>query len=79
MDRVKKHFVANICHELRTPVSTIIGYGESPALKPVQRRAPGNFDRLVNNGQELSQLMDNLMNFSRMERTLSGAGSRSSS
>ena len=27
MDRIKKDFVANICHELRTPVSTIIGYG----------------------------------------------------
>jgi len=28
MDRVKKNFVANICHELRTPVSTIIGFSE---------------------------------------------------
>ena len=28
MDRVKKDFVANICHELRTPVSTIIGFSE---------------------------------------------------
>jgi signal transduction histidine kinase len=28
MDRVKKQFVANVCHELRTPVSTIIGYSE---------------------------------------------------
>ena len=28
MDRVKKDFVANLCHELRTPVSTIIGFGE---------------------------------------------------
>src|SRR5438445_10972477 len=27
-DRVKKQFVANICHELRSPVSTIIGYSE---------------------------------------------------
>ncbi len=28
MDRIKKDFVANICHELRTPVSTIIGFSE---------------------------------------------------
>jgi signal transduction histidine kinase len=67
MDRIKKDFVANICHELRTPVSTIIGYGEvlrDPLFKGDAREI---LDRLVNNGQELSSLMDNLMNFSRME------------
>jgi two-component system CheB/CheR fusion protein len=67
MDRIKKDFVSNICHELRTPVSTIIGYGEvlrDPLFKGDAREI---LDRLVNNGQELSSLMDNLMNFSRME------------
>ena len=67
MDRVKKDFVANICHELRTPVSTIIGYGEV-LLDPDFKGDPrGMLERLVNNGQELSHLMDNLMNFSRLE------------
>lgn len=67
MDRIKKDFVANICHELRTPVSTIIGYGEvlrEPGFIGNPREI---LDRLVNNGQELANLMDNLMNFSRME------------
>ena len=27
-DRIKKDFVANVCHELRTPVSTLIGFSE---------------------------------------------------
>jgi signal transduction histidine kinase len=67
MDRVKKQFVANICHELRTPVSTIIGYGEILRDENFQGDARGILDRLVNNGQELSKLMDDLMNFSRME------------
>ena len=68
MDRVKKQFVANICHELRTPVSTIIGYAEVLLLDPhLQGEARRVLDRLVNNGQELADLMDNLMNFSRME------------
>ena len=67
MDKVKKQFVANVCHELRTPVSTIIGYGEVllDASFAGDRRAM--LERLVNNGQELTQLMDNLLNFSRME------------
>ncbi len=68
MDRVKKQFVANICHELRTPVSTIIGYAEvlllDIYLKDDARKV---LDRLINNGQELVNLMDNLMNFSRTD------------
>jgi signal transduction histidine kinase len=67
MDRVKKQFVANICHELRTPVSTIIGYGEILRDENFKGDARSLLDRLVNNGQELSQLMDDLMNFARME------------
>jgi signal transduction histidine kinase len=68
IDRVKKQFVANICHELRTPVSTIIGYAEVLLLDPhLNGEARRVLDRLVNNGQELADLMDNLMNFSRME------------
>lgn len=67
MDRIKKDFVANICHELRTPVSTIIGYGEVLRDSGFTGGARDILDRLVNNGQELSSLMDNLMNFSRME------------
>lgn len=67
MDRIKKDFVANICHELRTPVSTIIGYGEVLRDPGFKGDARDILDRLVTNGQELSNLMDNLMNFSRME------------
>jgi signal transduction histidine kinase len=67
MDRIKKQFVANICHELRTPVSTIIGYGEILRDENFKGDARTILERLVNNGQELSQLMDDLMNFSRIE------------
>jgi signal transduction histidine kinase len=74
MDRIKKQFVANICHEVRTPVSTIIGYAEVLLLnRHLKGEAREVLDRLVNNGQELAQLMDNLMNFSRMEEDLSSA------
>ena len=48
MDRVKKQFVANICHELRTPLSTIIGYGEILRDTNFQGDARDLLDRLVN-------------------------------
>ena len=67
MNRVKKDFVANLCHELRTPVSTIIGFGEALRGFGFQDDALNMLDRLINNGQELSSLMDNLMDFTRME------------
>jgi len=72
-DRIKKDFVANICHELRTPVSTIIGFSE--VLRDPSFKGDGRdiLNRLVNNGQELSALMDNLMNFSRMETDAASA------
>jgi len=67
MDCLKKDFVANICHEIRTPVSTIIGFAEVLRDPSYQGDTRPILDRLVNNGQELSGLMDSLMNYSRRE------------
>ena len=67
-DRLKKDFVANVCHELRTPLSTIIGYGEILLDdKDLSGRSREMLERMVNNGQDLSGMMDGLLNFSRME------------
>ncbi len=67
VDRLKKDFVANISHELRTPISTILGYTEvllDPAFGGDRR---GILERVVTSGQDLSELMDSLFDFSRME------------
>ena len=67
-DRVKKQFVANICHELRTPVSTIIGYGEVLLMDPNFRGDSRSIlERMVNNGQDLSHVMDDLLDYSQLE------------
>ncbi len=66
-DRLKKDFVANICHEIRTPVSTIIGFAELLRNPPSQEDRDRIVDRLVDNGQQLVALMDSLMNYSRLE------------
>jgi signal transduction histidine kinase len=66
-DRLKKNFVANICHELRTPVSAIIGYCEILLNRGSHEDARDVLERLVRNGQDLAQLMDNLLDFSRIE------------
>jgi signal transduction histidine kinase len=66
-DRIKKQFVANICHELRTPVSTILGFGEVLLDPNFQGDSRPILERLVSNGQDLSQVMDNLLDFSQLE------------
>jgi len=67
MDQQKKQFVANISHELRTPISTILGYTElllDPAFNGESRVI---LERIVNGGRSVSGLMDSLLEFSRTE------------
>jgi signal transduction histidine kinase len=66
-DRLKKDFVANICHEIRTPVSAMIGYAEVLRNPSSTEESRMHLNRLVDNGQELTRLMDNLMDYSRLE------------
>jgi len=66
-DRQKKQFVANISHELRTPISTILGYSEVLLDASFTGDKRAILERVVTNGQELSQLMDSLLDFSRIE------------
>ena len=67
MAEQKKQFVANICHELRTPVSTILGYSEVLLDPGFSGNHQNILERIVTNGRDLSQLMDGLLNFSRVE------------
>ena len=67
MAEQKKQFVANICHELRTPVSTILGYTEvllDPGFSGDNRMI---LERIVTNSEDLSHLMEGLLDFSRVE------------
>lgn len=66
-DRIKKDFVANICHELRTPVSTLIGFSEILLDRELPVETRDILKTMLSNGQDLSNMMDGLLNFSRME------------
>jgi len=67
VDGLKKQFVANISHELRTPISTILGYSEVLLDPSFSGETRVILERVVSNGQELSQLMDSLLDFSTIE------------
>lgn len=75
-DRQKKDFVANISHELRTPVCTILGYAEVLRDPTFTGDRHIILDRVADHGHELSQLMDNLLQFCRMESGSMGVAFR---
>ncbi|HEX7227974.1 MAG TPA: ATP-binding protein, partial [Candidatus Binatia bacterium] len=66
-DRIKKDFVANVCHELRTPVSTLIGYSEILLNRELPAETRDILKTMLSNGQDLSSMMDGLLDFSRMD------------
>ena len=66
-DRIKKDFVANVCHELRTPVSTLIGFSEILLNRELPADTRDILQTMLSNGQDLSSMMDGLLDFSRME------------
>jgi len=66
MDRLKKQFVANISHEIRTPISAILGYSEVLLDPGFTGDSRAILERVVNGGRDLSHMMDSLLDFSRI-------------
>jgi signal transduction histidine kinase len=67
---LKSQFLANVNHELRTPVSAIIGYGglvlsdTDGRISPLQNE---NLQDLLNNAERLLNLIDSLLDFAKIE------------
>jgi signal transduction histidine kinase len=66
----KSRFLANVNHELRTPLSSIIGYArllrrETEGQIPPQQRE--NLEDLLRNAERLLALIDSLLDFAKIE------------
>ena len=66
VDRLRKDLVANVSHDLRTPLTMIIGYGEAMRDIPGEN-TPENIQIIVDEAQRLSLLVDDLLNLSQVE------------
>src|SRR5262249_41582956 len=68
--KLKSDFLANVNHELRTPVSAIIGYARlvlratDGQIAPLQRE---NLQDLLNNAERLLNLINGLLDFAKIE------------
>lgn len=63
----KDQFVSSISHELRTPVTSILGYAEELAESPLDDDDRHYVDVILRNSRRLARLVDDLLSLSRSE------------
>lgn len=65
----KSHFLANVTHELRTPLQAIIGFGDliQESIPYEMEDVHGDLDGIQNNAQNLLRLINELLDFSKAE------------
>ncbi|MBN2078655.1 MAG: SpoIIE family protein phosphatase [Spirochaetes bacterium] len=72
VDRVKDEFLANTSHELKTPLTAIIGIAESlmdGAAGTLPEGTRANLSLIVTSGRRLASLINDLLDFSRLKNS----------
>ncbi|MBZ9634798.1 sensor histidine kinase [Clostridium sp. FP1] len=66
LDDMRKGFIANVSHELKTPISLIQGYAEGLRINVVEDEENKKFycDVIVNEAKKMNQLVKSLLNLS---------------
>ncbi|MCG8551517.1 MAG: ATP-binding protein, partial [Desulfobacterales bacterium] len=65
--RVKSEFLANVSHEIRTPLNAILGFSELLKTMITDKQQAGYLLAINTAGKNLSDLINDLLNLSRME------------
>lgn len=68
LDRMRQDFVANVSHELQTPLTIIRGFTETLLEEDIDRDSRDRFTHLIHEeANRMSRLVDDLLTLSRME------------
>ncbi|MEO8201240.1 MAG: ATP-binding protein [Gemmatimonadota bacterium] len=68
LEAVRRDFVANVSHELKTPLTSISGYAETLiADHPDQETTDRFLTVILNNSRRMQRLVDSLLDLSRIE------------
>ena len=65
--QVRSDFLANMSHEIRTPLNTVLGAAQLGRRESGDVRTQENFSRILDAGQFLLGLVDDVLDFSRIE------------
>jgi two-component system phosphate regulon sensor histidine kinase PhoR len=65
---IRRDFVANVSHELKTPLTSISGYAETLlSVPPDPEMARGFLETILGNARRMQRLVDDLLDLSRIE------------
>ena len=68
LEAVRRDFVANVSHELKTPLTSIAGYAETLATEATPGTQTERFARpILSNARRMHRLVDDLLDLSRIE------------
>ena len=68
LEAVRRDFVANVSHELKTPLTSIAGYAETLAAEQPDKAQAGKFaETILSNARRMQRLVDDLLDLSRIE------------
>ena len=68
LEAMRRDFVANVSHELKTPLTSISGYGETLLTDSPDEETTRRFlSTIVSNARRMQRLVDNLMDLARLE------------
>jgi len=68
LETVRRDFVANVSHELKTPLTSLAGYAETLAAEAEAGTQTERFARtILNNAARMQRLVDDLLDLSRIE------------
>ena len=68
LEAVRRDFVANVSHELKTPLTSIAGYAETLAAEAAQDTQTRQFaETIVSNARRMQHMVDDLLDPSRIE------------
>ena len=68
LEAVRRDFVANVSHELKTPLTSISGYAETLLAEPPDSDTARRFtSTILSNARRMQRLVDDLLDLSRIE------------
>lgn len=67
LNRLRQEFVANVSHEIRSPLTVVIGYLETLEDRPEAAPDPAIVRRMAREARRMRQLVEDLLELSRLE------------